>query len=237
MNLTNPKAQAIQNLRKQHELLRPHIVKRLKELKKFYSEPYCWHYENNKMILKPGEEDHNKRIFQELCFCLLTANTSARAGLKAIHTARDKLLDGSLQELQHSLVMAGYRYPNKRAEYIVHARDFLSRELNFKLKEKLESLDFDLRRDFVVQNIKGLGYKEASHFLRNIGFSGYAILDKHVLNTLCDLGYLDKNSPPNNKAKYIDIEQKVINLAKDTTIDIDELDFVLWANKTGEILK
>ncbi|GAJ17855.1 unnamed protein product, partial [marine sediment metagenome] len=29
-------------------------------------------------------------------------------------------------------------------------------------------------REWVVKNFKGLGYKEASHFLRNIGYKNFA---------------------------------------------------------------
>lgn len=224
-------------IKRQHSILREHIIRRLKDFKKFYNEPYSWHYENNKLFLKKGEEDGNKRIFEELCFCLLTANTSAKAGLKGVHTARNKLLTGSLKELQHALVMAGYRYPNKRAEYIVHAREFLQKELNFKLREKLEELNFNDKRDFLVENIKGLGYKEASHFLRNIGYKGYAILDKHILNTLHELGFISEAITPNNKQKYLELEEKMRELSKKISISIDELDLVLWARKTGEVLK
>lgn len=226
------------SIKKQYAILRPHIKNRLSELKKFYREPYCWHYENNKMVLKKSQSSDDERLFEELCFCLLTANTSSRAGLKAVHVARPKLLTGNLKELQHALVMAGYRYPNKRAEYIINAREFIKKKLDFKLKETLKSFnDINERRDFIVQNIKGLGYKEGSHFLRNIGYSGYAILDKHIIRTLHELGLIDKLEAPNNRQKYLNMEEKLRRLSEELDIHIDDLDFLLWARKTGEILK
>ncbi|HPZ10118.1 MAG TPA: hypothetical protein PL110_18650, partial [Candidatus Eremiobacteraeota bacterium] len=95
------------------------------------------------------------------------------------------------------------------------------------------------RRDFFAANpgIKGLGYKEGSHFLRNIGFKGYAILDKHIIRSLCEFGYLDNPKPPSTKKKYLLIEEILKQFAIDIGVDFDELDVLLWSRKTGEILK
>ena len=83
----------------------------------------------------------------------------------------------------------------------------------------------------------GLGYKEASHFLRNVGFRGYAILDKHVLNCLAELKIIDDPKPPSTRSKYLTVEEKLRQFASEIDIDFDEMDLVLWSIKTGEILK
>jgi N-glycosylase/DNA lyase len=108
------------------------------------------------------------------------------------------------------------------------------------LRDKLNSFRNHLdRRDWLAQTkqIKGLGYKEASHFLRNIGFRGYAILDKHILNCLAEIGVIESNRPPANRTQYLATEAKLQEFAKTIEIDFDELDLVLWSIKTGEILK
>ena len=109
-----------------------------------------------------------------------------------------------------------------------------------RLREKLESFENPLeRRDWLVKEkgIKGLGYKEASHFLRNIGFKGYAILDKHILRSLAELKIIDDPKPPNTRSRYLTVEEKLKNLSNRLEIDFDEMDLVLWSLKTGEILK
>ena len=109
-----------------------------------------------------------------------------------------------------------------------------------KLRKKLTSFDCRFeRRDWLVREkgIKGLGYKEASHYLRNIGFKGYAILDKHVLNCLAELQIIDDPKPPNTRTRYLRVEEKLQQLCNMTAIDFDELDLVLWSMKTGAILK
>ena len=116
----------------------------------------------------------------------------------------------------------------------------MNRECGLKLRRLIESFDCpQKRRDFFAGNksIKGLGYKEASHFLRNIGFPGYAILDKHILNSLREMGVINRRMRPAGRAGYLAIEKRLENFAREIGIDMDHLDLLLWSGKTGEILK
>lgn len=179
----------------------------------------------------------DEAIFKELCFCLFTAGSSARTGLKSIAAIEDILMTGSAEELAARL-KGIHRYWSRRAEYVVLAREFMQNELSFRLKEKIDSFgDKDELRDFIVTNIKGLGYKEASHFLRNIGFKGYAILDRHILRNLRQHGITNEAASPSGRKKYLEVEAKMKTFAADIGIDFDALDLLLWSNETGEILK
>ena len=185
------------------------------------------------------ENATDKRLWEEMVFCFFTGGCSARMGLRSVEAVRPILQTGNHHELADAL-RGRHRYPNARAGYIVASREFLQEHCGLRLREKLESFDDDLdRRDWLVKEkrIKGLGYKEASHYLRNIGLKGYAILDKHILRSLAELGIIDDPKPPNTRAKYLGTEEKLKNLATLTKIDFDELDLVLWSMKTGEILK
>ncbi len=96
---------------------------------------------------------------------------------------------------------------------------------------------FDLR-EFLVRNIKGLGYKEASHFLRNIGLGkNIAILDRHILKNLKELKIIKEIPESLTKRKYIEIEKKFIKFSEKIGILPEELDLVLWAKETGTIFK
>jgi len=155
------------------------------------------------------------------------------------HLVRHILLEGDFGEL--STALSGvHRFPIARSRYIVASRDFLSSSIQLRLHRHLTSLKDPIeRRDWLVKEkrIKGLGYKEASHYLRNIGLSGYGILDKHILNCLRELELIDDPKPPSTRAKYLATEEKLRELASVTKIHFDELDLVLWSMKTGEILK
>jgi N-glycosylase/DNA lyase len=180
------------------------------------------------------------KLFEELVFCIFTAGCSAKMGLNSIEKIRSSLAKGSHLQLENKLV-GSHRYPRARSGYIVHTRKYLHEECSMKLRDKLESFENDRigRRDFFAVNkgIKGIGYKEASHFLRNIGYFGYAILDKHILRTLHELNIIDSPLPPSTKKKYLAVEELMLNFADRIKIDFDELDLLLWSNKTGEILK
>jgi N-glycosylase/DNA lyase len=187
-------------------------------------------------IWKTGTDE---RLWEEMVFCFFTGGCSAKMGLRSVEATRPFLMQGNFEDLSGAL-SGVHRYPFARAGYIVASRDFLQEHCGLRLREKLAGFTDDLeRRDWLVREkrIKGLGYKEASHYLRNIGLKGYAILDKHILRSMAELGLIDDPQPPNTRAKYLTIEEKLKKLAHLTGIDFDELDLVLWSMKTGEILK
>ena len=189
-----------------------------------------------KGVLTRGDD---LRIFEELAFCIFTAGTSAKMGLRAVESVKGILMYASKDELSKRLKTV-HRFPNSRAMYIYHTRQWLKTEFNFRLKDLIDCLKNPLeRRDFfaMTKEIKGIGYKEASHFLRNIGCRGYAILDKHILRTLYELNIIDSPRPPASRTTYLAIEKKLKKFAKQIEVDFDELDLLLWSEKTGEILK
>jgi N-glycosylase/DNA lyase len=179
------------------------------------------------------------RLWEELVYCIFTAGASARMGLGSVEAVRHLLAGGTHEELAAALT-GRHRYPNSRSGYIVVTREYLEGDCRLRLRERLEGFaDPFERRDWLARSrgIKGLGYKESSHFLRNVGLRGYAILDKHILRCLSEVGVLDSPQPPATRARYLAAEQRLRDFARDVSIDFDELDLVLWSMKTGEILK
>ncbi len=179
------------------------------------------------------------RLWEELVFCIFTAGASARMGLRSVEAVKPLLFEGAHEELAERL-RGVHRYPVARSGYIVSTREHLQGDCGLRLRERLASFTDPLeRRDWLARErgIKGLGYKEASHFLRNIGLNGYAILDKHILRSLVELGITESPGPPATRGKYLEIEKRLRSFAEDAQIDFDELDLVLWSMKTGEILK
>ncbi|MGH9914815.1 MAG: N-glycosylase/DNA lyase, partial [Pyrinomonadaceae bacterium] len=112
--------------------------------------------------------------------------------------------------------------------------------LRMRLRDKLRSFRSPMaRRDWLARErqIKGLGYKESSHFLRSIGYHGYGILDKHILYCLQQLGVIELAKSPVTRNHYIEIEDRMKRFADEIEINFDELDLVLWSMRAGEILK
>ncbi len=171
-------------------------------------------------------------IMTELAFCISTANSSAHAGLRF-----QKLLEGinplslSIKELESLMRSTGVRFAGRKAEYIFEALR------NFEIIESaLEMNDRDARM-FLARKVRGLGYKEASHFLRNVGREDVAIVDRHILRWLTGKGYI-LDVPKSLSAKsYERIEKILKKIAKDRGVSLAELDLRLWFEMTGKILK
>ncbi len=175
---------------------------------------------------------NNREIFKELAFCILTANYSAEGGIKIQKSLDDGLIDLSKEELEVKLRNLGHRFPKARAEYIVNARRFIP-----KLKDILESFDDERTlREWLVKNIKGLGYKEASHFLRNVGFKNLAIIDFHIVDLLSRYGLIERPRSMTRR-KYLEIEKILEKIARRTGLSLAELDLYLWYMETGKVLK
>lgn len=181
----------------------------------------------------------DKEIFKELCFCILTANASAKGGIKAIDSLGNLVFTGSEKEISNALKKCGYRFWRKRANYIVETRKTMQKQCKMELKKEIEKKreNTEALRAFFDDNAKGIGMKEASHFLRNIGFKNYAILDKHIVNCLHETKVFENNNKPNNKKQYLEMEARMKGFSKKIKVPMAELDLILWSSKTGEILK
>ncbi|MDY6931027.1 MAG: N-glycosylase/DNA lyase [Halobacteriota archaeon] len=176
----------------------------------------------------------NEEWFLELCFCLMTANSSAKKVLEIFETiGKEPFLSCSKEDLSKLFKDNGYRFYNKRAEYIIEARRYASN-----IKDIVTSFDdgFDAR-EWLVREIKGLGYKEASHFLRNVSYRDLAILDRHILRTLHENGLTGEVPESLSKKKYIEFEEKTCKLNEACGMSLARLDLYLWYLKTGKILK
>lgn len=187
----------------------------------------------NKRIeeFKKINKNSSDELFKEMCFCILTANFSAERSM-LIHNQLSKcFLTDSQETLAIKLKNSGYRFPNTRAGYITEST---------KCKETLQTIILSFkeeeRREWLVKNVKGLGLKEASHFLRNIGFDDYAIIDFHILELLERYKFI-KQPKTLTRKKYMEIEKILQTIATQTNLTLAELDLYLWYMETGKIFK
>ena len=212
---------SIKNLISEYKLKKTEIKKRLKEFE----------------LLHKGRDES---IFQELCFCILTANANAVLCNEAIKELKRKnlLFKGKACEIRPSL-KGRVRFHNKKARFILYARKLFKCERNIDIKSRINSNNPFEAREWLVENIKGFGYKEASHFLRNIGLGrDIAILDRHILKNLKRYGVI-KNIPPSlgSRKVYMDIEERMKGFSRRIGIPLGELDLLFWSIETGFIFK
>jgi len=209
------------------------------ELKKSYEKKKC---EINKRLenFKKVWEKSDKDIFVELCFCLLTPQSKARAADRAIISLLEKniLFHGSKEQILKELANSGVRFLENKAKYIVEAREFFTRDGKIDIKSKLSEGTANAKREWLVKNVKGLGYKEASHFLRNIGLGfDLAILDRHIMKNLKKYGVIDEVPECLSRKCYLSLEEKMKEFSKKVNIPLAELDLLFWSEETGEIFK
>ncbi len=177
-------------------------------------------------------KEHEDEIFKELCFCIMTANFSADRGIEIQKKIGDGFLSCNEPSMANKLKECGHRFPNARAGYIVEARKHKS-----SLMEELRSLKGDNAvREWIAKNIKGLGLKESSHFLRNIGRDDCAIIDFHIVDILADHGIIKKPKTLTKKT-YLEIESVLKKMAGKLGLTLAQLDLYLWYLETGKVLK
>ena len=211
----------VRNLIRSYKKLKPQIKKRLLEFSKIHT-------------------SEDEIIFAELCFCILTANANALMCDKAITELKKEglLLRGTAHQIKPKL-RGRVRFHNKKAEFIIRARSLFTKGGCLEVKKHLNHTEIIATRDWLVENIKGYGYKEASHFLRNIGLGrDIAILDRHILKNLKKYGVI-RTIPDSvgSRTIYLAIENKMRGFSKRTGIPMEDLDLLFWSLQTGFIFK
>ncbi len=171
--------------------------------------------------------------FSELCFCLLTANSTAEAGIKIQKTLGSGFLTLPGAQLKRKLRSLGYRFPNKRAEYIVAARP-LAKTLK---RTVLSFPSAEDAREWLVQSVKGIGYKEASHFLRNVGILDLAILDRHIIKRMHSHGLVPGIPASVTPKYYLEAERAFSRISEECGLPPGEADLYVWYLQTGKVLK
>ena len=182
------------------------------------------------------EKASDEELFRELVFCLLTPQSRAKICWRAVQrlTRKNIISKGEPCQIQEELF--GVRFNQRKAEYICLAKKtFSSRSLRTTLNEFNGPFE---AREWLVENVLGLGYKEASHFLRNIGLGeDLAILDRHILKNLMLLGVIKEVPSTLSRKTYLDIERKMTEFSKDAGIPMGKLDLLLWYKEAGEVFK
>lgn len=210
-------------IEKVYKEIKPQIEKRLQDFKNIW------------------RNGTNEDIHLELSFCILTPQSKAVNAWRAITNLKEKdlIFKASAEEMVEYLNIV--RFKNNKAKYLVELR----KQMTDKNSKKIITKDFfssipDIfeRRNWIVKNIKGMSYKEAGHFLRNVGFGeDLAILDRHILKNLQKLEVIEDLPKTLSPKLYLEIEQKMREYCKFVKIPMDEMDLLLWYKEAGEIFK
>jgi N-glycosylase/DNA lyase len=171
----------------------------------------------------------------ELIYCLMTPQSSAVNAAKAIRALSALGPSPRPKDIARAL---------KSREFYIRFHNTKARRIHEAMRRRMEitavltnGRSSEELRTWLVDNVNGLGWKEASHFLRNIGHRGLAILDRHILKNLRRHRVIRVVPTSLTAQRYLMIEEKYRSFAGQVRIGMDELDLLFWSRETGEILK
>lgn len=197
-------------------------------------------YEERKSAIKARLLDFSRvpqsEYFYELAYCLMTPQSSAAHADSAVTVLRSKnFLETGFSPERTLRSKAHYiRFHKNKARYLLETRLMLDAILSALAGSQTSVVG----REWLVKNVRGLGYKEATHFLRNIGRNdGLAILDRHILRNLRRYDAIRRIPSSLSKKQYLSIELRFKKFAELIGIPLDELDLLFWSMETGEIRK
>jgi N-glycosylase/DNA lyase len=185
--------------------------------------------------------DHasEEELFCELVFCIMTPQSKAKSCGAALEILRehDLILRGESGQISEKINIVRFR--NNKARYIVLARETFTAGGTVDVRTHLLAQgDAISMRSWLVRTIKGLGWKESSHFLRNTGFGpDVAILDRHIIRNMIRCGYLPADYAGVTPRNYAATEQRFLRMSADLGIMPAHLDFVLWYKEAGDVYK
>ncbi len=174
--------------------------------------------------------------FYELVYCLLTPQSSAEHADSVVRSLRDMQFaerGGDPEPLLRNPIHY-IRFHKTKSRHLLKAREGFP-EIARAISNGSTPASL---REWLAHNVSGLGYKEATHFLRNIGKNGgLAILDRHILRNLKRLKIVRTVPETLTKKKYLAIEKQFMKFSENIGIPLDELDLLFWSMETGEIRK
>ena len=195
-------------------------------------------YLKKKTEIKQRIDDfkNNEDYFYELCFCLLTPQSNGLRCDECVQLLKKYNFIKNDVDLV-PILKKKTRFHNHKSEYLLNFKENHNLILTKVKKEENKVKNSYELREFLVEHVKGLGYKEASHFLRNIGYLDLAILDRHILKNLKEYNVLKTIPKTLTKKKYLEIEKNFIKFSEKIKIPLNELDLLFWSQETGVIFK
>lgn len=178
-----------------------------------------------------------EEYFYEICYCLLTPQTNAFHADAVVKILKQQNFQENFFDTEELLRSNRHyiRFHRTKAKRLALLREQYPLVLESLRRRDLPPIPL---REEMIRMVNGFGYKEATHFLRNIGKSGgLAILDRHILRYLKDFGVLRSFPETLSKLQYLKIERKFQKFALSIGISIEELDLLFWSMGTGSILK
>jgi N-glycosylase/DNA lyase len=183
------------------------------------------------------EERRPEEIWKHKIFCVLSSQFSAlRAASIVSRIVKDisffdpslsyPMIEGACSKFLRNPEI-GYRFPNIRARQISLCW-FLFAQIKDYYHEYIQSFDTEEQaRDEIVRTFPGMGFKQASMFLRNIGACRtLSVIDVHILFYLetCHNWKVESLTPK----RYLQAEDILRKDALHYGLELNVFDTIVW---------
>lgn len=204
-------------------------------LPEIFKEKYHFLKPSIKQRLEDFKNVQSDKYFYELCFCICTPQSKASSSfLVQIELERLDFLNNDLDPTPILRNKDNYiRFHNQKSNRLLIIKEQWP-EIKSILDSDISGQD---KREWMNNNVNGIGRKESAHYLRNIGYTDLAILDRHILKHLVTCGVFSEIPNISTKSRYDEVSQKFLEYSQNVGIPMDELDLLFWAEEAGEILK
>jgi N-glycosylase/DNA lyase len=213
----------------------------------------------NKVFENFGRKKTEEEIFYDLCFAIMAPQTKFANNIKVIQRLKEldfyyfgEAYEGYCGITQIEEILKPVRFYKNKTKYLLEAKKKFPEILQaissldtWDNKQSIHVVDVYKIREWLVDNVKGLGYKASSHFLRNLGYGdNIAIIDTHIIKFLAEelaviFGFTYEEAmqefrkQASKKEGYLSLEKIFQNIAKENKLSCAELDSWLWKNYSG----
>lgn len=176
-------------------------------------------------------------LWYELAACILGSAVSYDQAWSCVELLRTENLlrpphaCSSLDSFEQNIAKAlsgRYRFPFVRAKQLRRTAEAIyGRSLS--LSQLLGSeKDPHRLRARLVRIGTGVGPKQASLFLRNVGYADFAVLDRHVVRFMLIRGLICSKPELQTLPGYEEVERVFVNYADHIAIPVVDLDLAVW---------
>ncbi len=181
--------------------------------------------------------ENNEEVWRSLLFCILSSQVRTSSAVKATNSIlsevpffEEKIASSEVYDKAKNILRredVKYRFPDHRSRNIAHSW-FAFAQVKDDLYKYLESFDSEAAaREWITQLFPGLGFKQASMFLRDIGYSlRLCIIDTHILWYCSCLGH--HSDRPLTPKRYIETEDFVLRQSDKFGVSPNVFDAAVW---------
>jgi N-glycosylase/DNA lyase len=204
---------------------------------RLYMEHYRLHRATIEQRLQEFRAVPVEEYLWELIYCLLTPGSRARHAEAVVsELRRDGFLERRFDPTPYLRDPAHYiRFHNRKGSRLLDVAERGAEIAEILVDSRIDSRS---KRERLVAAVPGLGWKEGSHLLRNIGHLDLAIIDRHILKHMLRTGAISAIPESiGGRRVYLELEERFIELAERIGLAPQELDLLFWSFEEGSVRK